>query len=516
MERIYCNGTIITMRDPRETAQAVLTRDGTIALVGSVEKVRRAAGKNAEIFDLEGKTMLPAFLDGHGHLSMLAQNLAQADLSSARSFQDIIDLLREFRAKNALFHGEYIVGFGYDENRLLEKRHPNRQVLDRVSTENPIFISHVSFHMGVANTVALKRADIFRNDECTGYLAETDMTAIYVQVAESKIPVKDLYKKAQEIYLQHGICTVQDGAVGKGQFQQLQELADQKLFEVDVAAYLMMTDNAHSVAQANANLLQHYQKHLRIGGYKLVLDGSPQGKTAWMREPYTDGTNGAAWMRDDDVKTFALQAVNDGVQLMAHCNGDAASEQFLNSYQYAVEHVEKKKSRKLRPVMLHSQTVRRDQLNRFSDLGMMPSFFVDHVYRWGDVHRKNLGQSRAQNISPVGWAEEFHLPYTFHQDTPVLPPDMLRTIQTAVQRVTEQGVLLGTQHTISVYQALQAVTIYAAYQYGEEKQKGSIEKNKQADFVILDQNPLCVDANTLADIHITHTIAKDRVVYQRK
>lgn len=166
--------------------------------------------------------------------------------------------------------------------------------------------------------------------------------------------------------------------------------------------------------------------------------------------------------------------------------------------------------------MLHSQTVRRDQLNRFSDLGMMPSFFVDHVYRWGDVHRKNLGQARAQNISPVGWAEEFCLPYTFHQDTPVLPPNMLRTIQTAVQRVTEQGVLLGKQHTLSVYQALQAVTIYAAYQYREEKQKGSIEKNKQADFVLLDQNPLCVDTNALTDIHITHTIAKDRIVYRRK
>lgn len=516
MERIYCNGTILTMRYPRETAQAVLTRNGKIALVGSIENVRCAAGNHAEVFDLEGKTMLPAFLDGHGHLSMLAQNLAQADLSAARSFQDIIDLLRTFRAKNALFHGEYIVGFGYDENRLLEKRHPNRQILDQVSDENPIFISHVSFHMGVANTLALKQARIFRNNECTGYLAETDMTAIYAQAAESKLPVEHLYKKAQDVYLQNGICTIQDGAVGKEQFQQLQELADQRLFQVDVAAYLMMTDDAHSVVQANASLLQTYQKHLKIGGYKLVLDGSPQGKTAWMREPYTDGTNGSAWMRDDEVKAFALQAVNDGVQLMAHCNGDAASEQFLNSYQYALEHSGRKNTQKLRPVMLHSQTVRRDQLNRFSDLGMIPSFFVDHVYRWGDVHRENLGQTRAQNISPVGWAEEFCLPYTFHQDTPVLPPNMLRTIQTAVQRVTEQGVLLGKQHTISVYQALQAVTIHTAFQYGEEKQKGSIEKNKQADFVILDQNPLQVDTQALTDIHIMHTIAKDQIVYRRK
>ena len=516
MERIYYNGTIVTMRFPQDTAQAVLTRNGTIVRAGSIEEIRQEAGSHAEVFDLEGKTMLPGFLDGHGHLSMLAQNLAQADLSAASSFQDIVDLLRAFRERNALFHGEYIVGFGYDENRLSENRHPNRQVLDQVGGENPIFISHVSFHMGVANTVALKQANIFTDEACTGYLAETDMAAVYAQFAGSKRPLQELYRKAQEIYLQNGICTIQDGAVGKEQFYQLKQLADQQLFQVDVAAYLMMTDDAHSVAQANANVLQQYRNRLKIGGYKLVLDGSPQGKTAWMREPYTDGTNGSAWMRTDDVKAFALQAVNDGVQLMAHCNGDASSEQFLHSYQYALDHSKRKNKFRLRPVMLHSQTVRYDQLQRFSGLGMMPSFFVDHVHRWGDVHRKNLGQLRAQNISPVGWAEEFRLPYTFHQDTPILPPNMLRTIQTAVERVTESGVLLGKQHMINVYQALQAVTIYAAYQYGEEKKKGSVEKNKNADFVILDQNPLCVDTHALTDIRITHTIAKDRIVYRHK
>lgn len=515
MERIYCNGTILTMDSRQKTAEAVLTRDGKIALVGSIDDVRSAAGRKTEVFDLEGKTMLPAFLDGHSHLSMVARNLMQADLSGAKSFQDIVDALKDFREKNALFHGEYLVGFGYDEHALLENRHPNRQVLDQVGGENPIFISHVSFHMGVANTIALKQAGIFK-DECTGYLAETDMTAVYMQFEKSDLPLEQMYQKAQELYFQNGICTIQDGAVGRKQFYQLQRLAEQQLFRADIAAYLMMPDGAHDVVQDNPEFLQNYQNHLKIGGYKLVLDGSPQGKTAWLREPYTDGTNGVAWMRDDDVKAFALQAVNDGVQLMAHCNGDAASEQFLNSYQYAVEHSSHKNALHLRPIMLHSQTVRYDQLERFSALGMLPSFFVDHVYRWGDIHRQNLGQARAQNISPVGWAEAFHLPYTFHQDTPVLPPNMLRTIRTAVERTTKNGTVLGRQHAISTYQALQAVTIHAAYQYGEQDKKGSIENKKYADFVILEENPLHVRPEHLTDISITQTIARDQMMYYRK
>lgn len=526
MQKIYFNGKIITMKTEEETAEAVLTRDGRIAAVGTLDEIKAAAG-DAEYYDLAGKTMLPAFIDPHSHISTLASNLAKADLSEARSFEDIVNILTEFKERSGISEGDYILGFGYDQNRLAEKRHPDKFLLDRVSRDNPIYISHVSLHMGVANSTALALAGItsdttmprelmgrLPDGEPSGYFAEYGLAPIYGVMMNQKLDLPVLFQKAQQVYLKHGISTVQDGAVGKDQFEDLKKLASEGVLELDTVAYLMLSDSAHETAQKNRNMLDHYENHLKIGGYKLVLDGSPQGKTAWLSRPYTDGTNGSSLMKDEQVDSLVKQAVEDNVQLIVHCNGDAASEQLLNSYERVLAESQNPNKLNLRPVMIHSQTVRRDQLERFRDVNMMPSFFVDHVYYWGDTHLKNLGKERADNISPVGWAIDLGLPYTFHQDTPVLQPDMLRTIRSAAERTSEGGVELGRQHRVSIYEVLKAITIYAAYQYGEESSKGTIERGKLADFVILDRNPLETPVKELTDITVEATILRDKEYYR--
>lgn len=326
MERIYFGGNIVTMRADGDSAEAVLTKNGRIKAVGALEEIRALADGSVEYFDLDGRTMLPAFIDSHSHLSMLALNLAKADLSQARNFDDIVEILTEFREKNRLFNGEYIQGFGYDQNRLAEGRHPDKFVLDKVSRENPIYISHISLHMGVANSLALEQAGItpeiqmspeligrLPDGELSGYVAEMGMAAIYMQIARLPLDLPTLYEKAQDVYLKNGICTVQDGALGREQFLQLKNLADREILKIDTVAYLMQPDSGHETVQEYKFLLNRYENHLKIGGYKLVLDGSPQGKTAWLSEPYADGTNGAEWMTDEQVEFFTKQAVDDGV-----------------------------------------------------------------------------------------------------------------------------------------------------------------------------------------------------------
>lgn len=213
----------------------------------------------------------------------------------------------------------------------------------------------------------------FANGEPNGFLAETGINSVFMQIMNIPLDLEKLYTEAQEVYLKNGICTIQDGAVTAREFQQLKRLSQEGIFKADIAAYLVQEDDAHNVLINNINLLNKYEKHLKIGGYKLVLDGSPQGKTAWLSKPYTDGSCGFARMKNDDVYHYAKEAIDDGVQLLAHCNGDLASQQFLDSYEKAYKASNNAQKSKLRPVMIHCQTVRMDQLERFRLLNMIPS-----------------------------------------------------------------------------------------------------------------------------------------------
>ena len=163
--------------------------------------------------------------------------------------------------------------------------------------------------------------------------------------------------------------------------------------------------------------------------------------------------------------------------------------------------------------MIHAQLVGRDQLPRLKALGMIPSFFVAHVYHWGEVHVKNFGLERAEHISPAGTACALGIPFTFHQDSPVIRPNMMETVWCAVNRRTKTGRLLGEEERISTLEALKAVTVYAAYQYFEEDRKGSLAVGKAADFVILGQDPLTADPMALRDIPVLETIKDGRTIW---
>src|SRR5699024_1003557 len=267
---------------------------------------------------------------------------------------------------------------------------------------------------------------------------------------------------------------------------------------------------------ANALYAKQYHKRLKIGGYKLFLDGSPQGKTAWMTEPYEgeESYRGYPWYQDEQVKEYVLKAINDDVQLLTHCNGDAAADQLLRHYEAALRESDNPNKENLRPVMIHCQTVRNDQLDKMAELAMIPSIFNAHTYYWGDVHLKNLGDARGRRISPAKSAFERGLVVNFHQDAPVVKPDMLHTIWCAVNRITRKGVEIGPEERVSVYEALKAVTINAAYAYFEEEKKGSIAEGKVADFVMLDRNPMKVNAMEMKDLQVLETTKEGECVYR--
>ena len=517
MKKIYFNGTILTLEDPMYV-ESMMIEDGKISYLGDFEKIKN---EDAKFIDLQGKTIMPSFIDPHSHIAAYSSTLLIADLSAVKTFNEIIERLNKYKDENKIEEGKWIIGFGYDHNELEEKVHPTKEILDKVSKNIPIMITHKSGHMGVINSKGLEVANIkeksktFKegsygideNGELTGYLEETSFIGVLGGV--NNFSIEDLQKaleKAEDIYLSYGITTAQDGLTKQSEFQVLKSMAEKNKLKLDIVSYVDIKENC-SILENNKEY-SDYNNHYRIGGYKLILDGSPQGKTAWMSKPYENEESylGYPVYKDEEVEKFVKKAINEKVQLLTHCNGDAASEQLITSY-------EKVDSKDLyRPVMIHAQTVRKDQIARMKDLSMIPSFFIAHTYYWGDIHIKNLGK-RAKNISPARWAIEENLNYTFHQDTPVLLPNMLETIWCACNRKTKNGEILGNQQ-LTVLEALKGVTINAAYQYFEEDKKGSLKVGKIADLAILDKNPLEVDKDKIREIRVLETIKDGETIFK--
>ncbi len=537
MQIIYYGGRIITMENPEDFPEAILvdTESGRITAVGTLEEVRALAGEKAESVDLAGKCLMPSFIDSHSHITMAGQMSLCADLSDCGSFEDIVETLKEFIRKKESSNLKAVLGFGYDQNFLVEQDHPHREVLDQVSREIPIIIMHVSGHLACANTRALELAGITKDlpdpeggvigrepgsRKPNGYLEEAGMTLIqnFIQT-KMEFDYDAMTEQMQEVYIENGVTTVQEGAATREGIQLLKKIAGSRRLKIDVVAYPMLTEEGKQTLEKETEYIGTYRNRFKIGGCKLVLDGSPQARSAWMSKPYLTGEKGYCgypWMPDQAVEEAVSYAVRKGQQILVHCNGDAASEQFLNAYEHAVQNLNPNQKHSLRPVMIHCQTVRNDQLDRMAKLGMIASIFVGHVWYWGDVHLKNLGTERGNHISPAKDALDREIVITFHQDTPVTKPNMLHSVWCAVNRLSREKQIIGAEQKIPVYEALKAVTINAAYQYFEEQDKGSIKAGKRADLVILDRSPLESSPEELKTINVLETIKDGICIYRRK
>ena len=287
---------------------------------------------------------------------------------------------------------------------------------------------------------------------------------------------------------------------------------------LDVVLYPLLQNKAKELFLEFPEYAEQYCGNLKLGGYKAVLDGSPQGRSAWLTKPYenSEGYCAYPWFSDEETEKFMKTAVEDSRQILVHCNGDAAGDQFIHAYKKALENSKNPKKDKLRPVMIHCQTAREDQLEEMKELGILPSIFVGHVYYWGEVHRKNLGEERAARISPCHSAFSRNMKVTFHQDTPVTKPNMLHSVWCGVNRITRAGNQLGKEQCCTVYEALQAVTINGAYAYFEEKEKGSIKEGKRADLVILDRNPMKTEKKMLKEIQVLETIKEGKSIWKKE
>ena len=509
---------------------SIAIKNKKIAWIGSHQDAKNFQGEH---INFGNQAVLPGCIDAHGHASYLAfetqvANIASPPVGKINNIDELKTELKNFIKDSGLQPGEWVMGLGYDDSLLKEQRHPTKDDLDEVSTEHPIYLIHVSAHLGAANSLGLSLANINSDTqdppggkirryesslEPNGVFEETAAYPLQ-QLAMSayKDPIGSV-KKAMEIYAKNGITTAQDGASSLETIRLMQAADSQNMINIDVISYPIGQNGLNE--NLDAFSFGAYEGRVKVGGVKLILDGSPQGKTAYLTQPYykpphneSQSYKGYPLIPQIDVSKLVKEYADLNIPIMAHANGDAAADMLIQ----AVRDAEIESDH--RTIMIHAQTVREDQLDLMKELEIIPSYFSTHTFYWGDWHRDSVfGQDRAMRISPANSTLERDMPFTVHNDAPVVPPDMMRLLWATTNRQTRSGKILGKQQRISTYSALEAMTINAAYQHFEDDIKGSIEVGKQADLVVLSEDPLSIDTKNLLELNVVATFSRGVEVF---
>lgn len=535
---LYVNGVVITMDASNTVAEAVLVRAGQIEAVGSSEDLVSRIDDDTVVVDLRGRALMPGFIDAHGHFPGSGQTVFSVDLNSPPigRVTDMEGLLGSLSAFAKQRRDGWVVGHGYDDTLLAEKRHPTRDDLDRISTSRPVAIVHVSGHLAVVNTVGL---DILGIDESTpdplggvivrdplsadgrrpnGLLEETAARAVWEYTLE--LGVMDgvrMTTQAAAEYLSVGVTTASAGGMPTSVAKLLGLLSRLNQFPQRVALFPLFEEVGEALLSEELTLDAFAAGKVSVPRVKIIADGSIQGYTGYLSEPYYAPFKGDPLYRGypsvprEELLRQVSGLYERRIQVAIHCNGDASIDDGLDAIEAAMKAHPWPDAR---PLIIHAQMTRLDQIERMAALGVTPSFFSAHTYYWGDRHAAIfMGPGRAANMSPARWALEAGVRFSSHLDTPVTPMLPLQAVWSQISRESTAGVVIGPEQRIDRTSALRAVTIDAAWQVFMDDKIGSIEPGKRADLVVLSDNPLT--AGDVRSIKVDRTVIDGATVYSR-
>jgi len=535
---IYRGGTIVTVDDARPNAQAIAVRDGKIVAVGSEANVMRWRGDDTEVVDLQGRTMVPGFIDGHAHFfsfgaQAIGANLLAAPDGPVQTIAQLVEELKKFAEGPDVERTGWIFGIGYDDAVLEEGRHPTRDDLDKVSKEIPVIAVHISGHFSAVNSAGLEKIGYTastkdpeggvirrrpKSREPNGVLEELAGIPVTLAVLTPATPENQTYflTRAQEMATRFGYTTAQEGRAFAPNHAALVSFAEAGNLEIDVVSYIDYTNQEILESPWHS---RNYRDRYRVGGVKITLDGSPQGRTAWRTKPYLLPPDGhgkdyagyPAIPEDAMVGQVYATAFENGWQVLTHANGDAAIDQLIRTMRPAFDSYGPADRR---PVLIHGQFVRQDQLDALAELGVMPSLFPMHTFYWGDWYEEIIGPDLAQQISPTRSAIDRGMLITSHTDAPVALPNLVNVMAATVNRTSRSGKVIGPEERLTPLEALKAVTLWGAYQHFEEETKGSIEVGKLADLVVLSDNPLTTEPMRIGEIRVIETIKGGKTVFR--
>ena len=538
-DTIYHGGSILTMAG-KEAAyvEALAVKDGKISLAGSKEEALKMKGETTRVVDLGGKALLPGFIDAHGHfinsLSLANQaNCYAAPFGAGSTKEGIIDALKKTKAEKKIADDDVLMGYGYDDSIYPEGGKLTAANLDTAFPTQAVMVMHVSLHGAVLNSAAMKKYSINAatetppggvivrkpgTNEPEGLVMETAYLPIFAQLPKPT-PEQELEALVggQKIFAAAGVTTAHEGATHLDQLQVLQRGAKAGKLYIDVIAFPFITDIKPTLRANPPETFGKYMNRLKLGGIKVTIDGSPQGRTAHFTTPYLNGGPGGEkdWkgeptFPEPEIRKMVKAVYDLKVPLIIHCNGDAAIDNFLNAHEAALGDA---KASDHRTGIIHCQFVRKDQLDKIAAWKIIPSFYTEHTYFYGTTHTKQRGKEQTDFLSPLKSALDRGIIFGNHTDFNVAPIDQLFVVWSAVNRISREGEVIGADERVSAYEALKAVTCNVAYWYREEATKGTLEPGKLADLVILDQDPLKVEPMAIKDIKVLETIKEGTTIY---
>ncbi|MFZ0325957.1 MAG: amidohydrolase [Nitrososphaeraceae archaeon] len=529
-ESIFLNGKIHTLDGQNSIAQALATYEGKILGVGSVEKIKTLTGPVTKVVNLNGKAVLPGFSDAHCHVLLFGLGLLQIDLRSATSISEIINAVDQ-EAK-LVQTDKWVRGWGYNDNKLSEKRHPTRYDIDSVSHGHPVYLAHISGHMSTANTKALQLAGIDKDTpDPEGGIVDRDgsgqPTGVFKESAQDLIKrvlppftineVKKALAMANDRLLEEGVTSVQDawaGWIAPREFMGYQDAIKEELLQVRV---ILMPD-VESLKVKDGHFDFGFGLHsgfgnerLKLGPIKIFIDGSLIGRTAALTQPYTSDPNNKGLLaksKERILEQFRI-AHEDGWQVAMHVIGDQAIEVALET----IEKVMGKKAGQYRPRLEHCGVLREDLIQRIKSLGAVVVTQPQFIRELGDGFREALGDERLKLTYPFASLRDLPI-IAFSSDRPVVEGAPLLGIQAAVRRQTQSGASLVPEEKITIEEAIRWYTIGAASAAFEEQIRGTLEPGKLADFIVLSENPFELEPERISAIRIDLTVIGGKIVYK--
>jgi len=547
MERLmFTGGEILTMDERYPIAERIVIEDNIIVHVGDKDSTKSfidSTQQKYQTIELDGQTVIPGFIESHVHPTFYGMTQFQVNCrpDNTGSIREIISKLKS--GINGIKNG-WLIGAGYDDTLLKELRHPTRYELDDVSTSIPVVVIHISGHFAVGNSVALNRAGISRDslDPVDGKIIRDNMgepTGLLweigaVRLLNSVIPKpdqKDLIKYtkiALSVALSKGITTIHDMAVGLtggsdaglSVVEAYQKLVENKDLSVRVRGFLRGDEEIMAKIDktwwGDPSNYTGNQEMFRMCGVKYWADGSIQGLSAALSSPYQccadDMVIGDLNYSQSTLNRMVSDVIDFGWQVAVHANGDRAIESALRAFENAIDQYNG--TTKSRYRLEHVQVVSQRQLEVIKSLGVVCSFFINHIYYWGDRHRDRfLGAARSKVMDPVGSAAEMGIRFGMHSDCPVTMMDPLFSIWVAVNRLTSSGLNLGEEERLGIWRALKAFGSDAACLVGDEGRYGVLREGYVADLCLLSENPLKVAPMKLKDISVSSVMVDGKWKY---